>query len=508
MNNKNSLSGAICVVLGLLLAGGPIIGYSQVPVDEDGNVVGAAETNPVTGDDPAPLLSGPELQRLVGPIALYPDDLLAVVLPASTYPLQVVKAGRFLKDLESDPSLKPDSDWDDSIVALVNYPEVVELLNEDLDWTWQLGEAVVAQQTDVLNAVEEFRNQAYAAGNLKSDEHQNVTRKDDVIEIEPVNEEVIYVPYYEPERVVVYQPQPVYYYYPRPYPIYYYPYPAGYAFSSGYFWGVTTAFTIGWGSGYVRVFHPSYYGHPYYGSYYWDNWWYRRPSIHSYNTVYINNQTVVNNHYYQGDSWQSRNNVRLRASDQRITRNRFYPNGQARGSVSNANQVSVRQSQNHTAAHTRSGATSNDNQLRTRVARDGTATTDRRVQVRPAERDTDSVRAMRETIVANRASRQSSGQLVSPRDNIVAPRPDTTGLSGDLRRGASPGVNSVPRRHSTTTNSAINRTREAVAERQQAERVVPQTTRRLTTERNVDVRPPVRRAQPAERQVERPAAAA
>ena len=194
----------------------PVLGQAQVPVDEQGNAIG-------TTAEEIPLLSAAELTELVGPIALYPDDLLAIVLPASTYPLQLVQADRFLQDLKSDSTLKPDEDWDDSVVALVNYPEVIELMVDDLDKTWRLGEAVVAQQADVIDAVESFRDRAYAAGNLQSDNHQTVSQNDGVIEITPIEEDVIYVPYYEPERVVVYQSQPAYYYYPRAYPVYYYP---------------------------------------------------------------------------------------------------------------------------------------------------------------------------------------------------------------------------------------------------------------------------------------------
>ncbi len=319
-----------CVPLAVLLVTGA---SAQVPVDDDGNVIGNYETADAKalqdaealGNEGIPLLSQAELEELVGPVALYPDDLLAVVLPASTYPLQVVQAARFLEDLEDDPSLKPNPEWDDSIIALVNYPEVVELLNDDLDWTWRLGEAVVAQQADVVNAVENFRDRAYAAGNLKSDGYQNVARNEGVIEITPVNEDIIYVPYYEPERVVYYQPRPVYYYYPRPCPVYYYPYPSGYAFSRPYFWGVTTAFTIGWTSNHLRVFHHSYHGHPYYGRHYYDRWWYRRPDIHVYNNVYIrNNVNVTVNRYVDGDYWRPSRETRLRARDQRITRNTYY----------------------------------------------------------------------------------------------------------------------------------------------------------------------------------------
>src|SRR5512134_1121246 len=114
------------------------------------------------------LATAPELRELVGPIALYPDDLVAIVLPASTYPLQVVQAARFLEDRKRDSSLKPNDDWDDSVVALLNYPEVIELMNDDLDWTYDLGTAVLNQRPDVLAAVQDFRDEAYAAGNLRS----------------------------------------------------------------------------------------------------------------------------------------------------------------------------------------------------------------------------------------------------------------------------------------------------------------------------------------------------
>jgi hypothetical protein len=312
---------ASMAALGVLTA---VPSRAQVPVDEDGNPVEAIdETGEAARTYPLEAaaeenLSIDELQALVGPIALYPDDLLAIVLPASAYPLQIVQAARFLEDLEQDSSLEPDESWDESVTALLNYPEVIEMLNEDLDWTYELGEAVVRQQADVIAAVEAFRDRAYAAGNLKTDDRQTVTQNEGVIEIEPVEEEVIYVPYYEPERVVVYQPQPVYHYYPRPYPVYYYPYPYGHSFASGYFWGVTTAFSIGWFTDHLHVFHHSYWGHPYYGRHYYHPW-YRRPSINIYNTFYVDNHVRrPRQHERDGDFWRPR-----RHSGALLTRNRF-----------------------------------------------------------------------------------------------------------------------------------------------------------------------------------------
>ena len=305
----------------------PTLGSAQVPVDESGNPVAEYAPETAAGSEELTILSGPELEGIIGPIALYPDDLLAIVLPASTYPLQIVQAARFLKDLKSDPSLKPDPDWDDSVVALSNYPEVIEMMADDLDWTWRLGEAVVAQQPAVIAAIERFRDRAYAAGNLKSDEHQTIAQEDGVIQITPVEEDVIYVPYYEPERVVVYQPRPVYYYYPRPYPVYYYPYPSGYAFNHGFFWGITSAYSIGWYTDRLHVYHHSYYGHPYYGHSYRNNWWYRRPNIHVHNSIYVNrNNHVTSNRYRDGDYWRPQHRRTVRSSDQRITRTRYFPN--------------------------------------------------------------------------------------------------------------------------------------------------------------------------------------
>ena len=238
------------------------------------------------------ILPADELADVVGPIALYPDDLVAIVLPASTYPLQIVQAARFLEDRKSNPNLKANEEWDDSVVALLNYPEVITLLNDDLDWTYDLGTAVLNQREDVLDAIQDFRDRAYAAGNLRNDGRQTVTRADNTITIKPADPQVIYVPYYEPERVVIYQPVPVYHYYPYRYPVYYYPYPASYVFDTGFFWGVRSWFSIGWHTHFVHVYDWGYYGHPYFGWNYYDPWYVRN--------VYVN--VNVN----RGYTWEPR----------------------------------------------------------------------------------------------------------------------------------------------------------------------------------------------------------
>lgn len=482
MNQAIRKCAAGALVLGAALGLGPVAGFAQVPVDDDGNAIGdyapaATGSGEKVGNDGIPLRSEKELQILVGPIALYPDDLLAVVLPATTYPLQVVQAARFREELEDNPALEPDAEWDDSIVALVNYPEVLELLNEDLDWTWELGEAVVAQQADVIEAIADFRERAYEAGNLKSDEHQTVTRNEEVIEIAPVSEEVIYVPYYEPARVVVYQPRPAYYYYPRAYPVYYYPYPYGYSFASGYFWGVTTAFTIGWTHYRLGVYHQSYYGHPYYGHHYWDTWWYRRPSIQVYNNVYVSNNYNGRgsvNRYYDGDTWRPAGHTRLRYGDQRITRNRYYPNPATATSTAATRQQNAvsrdARSINRSAAGAdvrlnRSAASRRDEnsvrQMRQAISSNNrirAAADDKRgdshVPGATQHRDGASVREMRNALTASENRRtattrppsqarstdpSSRSEIPQRRENIVQPRQS-------LQRSTAPAVRSTPNR--------------------------------------------------------------
>ncbi len=363
---------------------------AQAPADGSDYAVESFDDTQLTGDD---------LQTLVGPIALYPDDLLAIVLPASTYPLQIVQAARFLEAYEIDSSLEPDEDWDESVIALINYPEVIELLNDDIDWTWRLGEAVISQQEDVVSAVEVFRDRAYVAGNLKSDEYQTVSKDDDIIEIVPIEDDVIYVPYYEPEVVVVRQPRPVYHYYAQPYPVYYYPYPYGHAFTSGYFWGVTTAFRIGWASDHLRVHHASYWGHPYYGHHYYGHY-YRRPSITVYNTVYVNNARRHSQHNYRdGDYWRPHRRSGARQSDY-FAHTRHYRNDvqRVRNSVTRSTSGTLRTAFNNTD-HKTSGGNTRTSNVSTRQSGSRQHTANRR--------QTERRQAPREEVhQANRTTRQ------------------------------------------------------------------------------------------------------
>jgi len=205
-----------------------------------------------------------ELEALVAPIALYPDSVLSQALMASTYPLEVVQAARWLK---ANPTLKGEAavkavanqSWDVSVKSLVAFPQVLEPMNDQLDWTKKLGDAVLAQQKDVLAAVQRLRAKAQDSGHLKTTEQQTVVveqAETKVIRIEPANPQVIYVPAYEP--AVVYGG----WYYPAYPPYYWPPYPAyypGYAFGAGLAWGLGFAAAgaifgnCNWGGGDINI---------------------------------------------------------------------------------------------------------------------------------------------------------------------------------------------------------------------------------------------------------------
>jgi hypothetical protein len=202
---------------------------------------------PAAGQDASKALKPEELEQIVAPIALHPDALLVQVLMASTYPLEVVEAARFVK---ANPTLQGDQlnqtlqqyAWDDSVKSLVMFPQALAMMNEKLDWMQKLGDAFLSQQQDLLAAIQRLRARAQASGQLKSTPEQNIVVEPaaaapppttvqvvqtppSVIRIEPTNPEVVYVPSYDPN--VVYGA------WPPAYPPYY-PYPPGY-FAAGAF---------------------------------------------------------------------------------------------------------------------------------------------------------------------------------------------------------------------------------------------------------------------------------
>ncbi|TXI83806.1 MAG: DUF3300 domain-containing protein, partial [Cupriavidus sp.] len=230
---------------------------------------------PASAQDKAaapPTFSPEAIEALVAPIALYPDSVLAQVLMASTYPLEIVQAARWVKanpNAKGDAAVKAvqDQPWDVSVKSLVAFPQILEPMNDKLDWTQKLGDAFLAQEKDVLAAVQRLRAKAREAGNLATTEQQKVIVEpaaagstQTVVRIEPANPQVIYVPAYNPAVVYGSWTYPTYppYYWP-PYPAYYPGYVPGAALMTGFAWGVGLAAAgaifsnCNWGGGDVNI---------------------------------------------------------------------------------------------------------------------------------------------------------------------------------------------------------------------------------------------------------------
>jgi hypothetical protein len=216
----------------------------------------APEPPPSQGDTSAQLLSPQQLDNLVAPVALYPDPLLAQVLAAATYPLEIVEVQQWLqdhRDLRGQQLMDAakQQNWDPSVQAMVAFPDVVTMLNRDVRWTTDLGNAFLAQQADVMAAVQRMRGRARNNGRLQTTPQQTVTTQSQdgqsAIDIEPADPQVVYVPTYNP--AYIWGP-PAYGYYP---PLWYPTIGYGFGFYPpcylGGFFGGFGGFGWGWGFG-------------------------------------------------------------------------------------------------------------------------------------------------------------------------------------------------------------------------------------------------------------------
>ena len=240
----------------LVFALSPVAG-GQTPAPATSSSVPATPA-PAAGQK---TFSQEELDQLLAPVALFPDSLLAQVLMAATYPLDVVQVERWVK---ANPKLKDKAledalasqPWDPAVKSLAVFPQVLTMMSEKLDWTQKLGDAFLAQKEDVMATAQALRGKAVAQGTLKDSKEQKVvTEKVEsttIIKIEPTNPEVVYVPTYNPTVVYGGWPYPAY-------PPYYY-YPPGYV-AGGALLGFTAGVIVGgalwggcnWGRGDVNV---------------------------------------------------------------------------------------------------------------------------------------------------------------------------------------------------------------------------------------------------------------
>ncbi|MBZ9612512.1 DUF3300 domain-containing protein [Rheinheimera maricola] len=210
-----------------------------------------------------------ELDQMLAPVALYPDTVLTHVLIAATYPLEVVQAARWLDDnpnITGEDAVRAveNKGWDPSVTALVAFPQLLKRLSSDLDWTQQLGEAFLTDETQVLASIQNLRQKAYANGSLNDNKHVFVEREREVIVIEPARKEIVYVPVYDTR--VVYGD----WWWPSHPPVYWHT--AGvYYRSSPFHWGVSVNvrpwFYFGifdWHQRHVVVHHHYYHTPPRY----------------------------------------------------------------------------------------------------------------------------------------------------------------------------------------------------------------------------------------------------
>ena len=251
-------------------------------------VVLMAVPAPVFAQNNIPVFRQEELDQILAPIALYPDSLLAQILMASTYPIEVVQADRWVK---ANRNLPPDAlndvldrqNWDPSVKALVPFPNILSMMSERIDWTQSVGDAFLAQEADVMDSIQRLRARAYAAGNLHSNQQLAVSRQGSIIVIEPVNPQVVYVPVYNP--TVVYGS----WWYPAYPPVVIYPYPPGAVIAAGIIaFGVGIAVASAWNHGWGR----------------WD-WGHRNVYVNVNRTVNINRTTtVIHTREIQTTTWR------------------------------------------------------------------------------------------------------------------------------------------------------------------------------------------------------------
>jgi len=293
-----------------------------------------------------------QLDSLVAPIALYPDPLLSQTLVASTYPLEIIQLQQWLgknknlKDQALADAVKKQN-WDPSIQAMAALPDVVKQLAENITWTTDLGNAFLAQQSDVMAAVQRMRKKAQDVGNLKSSEQQKVETKvvesQQVIVIEQASPEIVYVPSYNP--TVVYGAA-VY-----PYPPIAYPPPGYYAAGMAISFGVGLAMGAAWGGGWG----------------YNSNWGGNNNVYinHNNNFVKNSNRQNVSNRTGGGNTWQHNPQHRGGAPySNRATANKY--GGTARGDSTASRQDRARQNQSQRGgqqqASTRDGTASGSRQ--------------------------------------------------------------------------------------------------------------------------------------------------
>jgi hypothetical protein len=229
-------------------------------------------TTPERGTKDKVLFTQQELDQMLAPIALYPDSMLSHILMASTYPLEIVEAARWVKahpTLQGDQAVKAtdQNNWEPSVKSLVAFPNVLAMMDEKLDWTERLGDAFLSQETEVMNTVQNLRQRASANGTLQSTDQVRIDQEGQNISITSPDPQVVYVPYYDP--TVIYGP----WWWPAYPPVFWRPWP-------GYFVGPRLGIGYVWGPG-ITVGTGFFFGA--------FNWPHRQVNVVTVNNFYYHN---------------------------------------------------------------------------------------------------------------------------------------------------------------------------------------------------------------------------
>lgn len=320
--------------------------------------------------------SDAELEQILAPIALYPDTVLTHVLISSTYPLEVIQAERWTgenPDILATDAVKAveDKNWDPSVKALVAFPEILQRLSKSLDWTQKLGDAFLADETRLLNSIQALRQRAYEIGSLDKMDKMKVSKDQDSIIIEPIETQVIYVPYYDTR--VVYGPwhwahyPPVYWHYPSRFA--HNRWPHNRHQSSLFFWGPSIHISSGF----------------FFSSFHWQDHYVARIPSHLYRPhTYYNRHQVIR--HEGANRWRHNPTHRRGVSYRSVTvSNRYASNRASQAEIQSHrtttnNRVSRENQSNRTTYTTRRNADVRSNNVNNRVRNNAADVTRERIQ--------------------------------------------------------------------------------------------------------------------------------
>jgi hypothetical protein len=434
-------SWSILLIVGLVwfsVEGGKFL-YAQ------GASPGVQGTNPPAAPAPppskAPQLSASDLDKLVAPIALYPDPLIATVLPASAYPLEVVQAARFVKDTNNIAKLDSQP-WDENVKAVARLPQVISQMDANIGWTSDLGDAFINQPKELMDAVQRMRARAQESGALKTTPQQTVSTTEtivtnmveqypvyvtnEVVQIQPSDPQVIYVPEYNP--TVVYAGYPV------AYPGYYYPPAPYYGYGYGYYPGALAASAlVGFGVGVAM------------------SGWFHNDCDWGHGNVHVEHHADINRNVNRNVN-RDVNRTGNRGGQWQPDQNRLNRSGSTRSTAQNRDARGWGSRQGGTGA-ARTGAGTARAGAGAGTARAGTAN-------RPAQRQSGAFAGQ------NRATTPSGNRQLSQTGNRTQTRQTPSTANRAQTRQTTPSAN----RRTTSSGSAFNNSSGASRTRQSSNR--------------------------------------